>query len=64
MLTNTKMALSLLASHTYGILSTHSLEVKGYPFGSLTPYCLDNQYRPVIPISNIAQHTKKHYRKQ
>lgn len=57
MLTNTKMALSLIASNTFGTLSTHSQEVKGYPFGSVTPYCLDNEYRPIILISNIAQHT-------
>jgi putative heme iron utilization protein len=34
------------------------VEVGGHPFGSVTPYCLDRQGRPVILISEIAQHTK------
>lgn len=44
------------ASH--GVLSTHSLEVPGYPFGSIMPYCLDLQGMPIILIANIALHTK------
>ena len=35
-----------------------SLDVPGYPFGSITPFCADDQCRPVIYISQIAQHTK------
>ena len=42
----------------YGVLSTLSVEVPGYPFGSVTPYCLDRQGFPIILISDIAQHTK------
>lgn len=51
-------ARSLMMSEYQGILSTHSLEAQGYPFGSVTPYCFDRQGRPVIQISRIAQHTK------
>ena len=40
------------------MLSTMSLDVPGYPFGSVTPYCADEQCRPIIYISHIAQHTK------
>lgn len=47
----------LLAGHA-GVLSTHSAEVAGYPFGSVTPYCLDRAGRPVQLISSLAQHTK------
>ena len=48
----------LLFSQSFGVLSTLSRDVEGYPFGSVTPYSLDNQGRPVILISTIAQHTK------
>ena len=46
-------------SHT-GILSTLSNEedIKGYPFGSLTPYAIDKHGEAIILISDIAQHTK------
>ncbi|WDE99228.1 DUF2470 domain-containing protein [Lentisphaera profundi] len=48
----------LLKAEKDGVLSTHSLDVPGYPFGSVTPYSLDKLGRPVILISEIAQHTK------
>jgi heme iron utilization protein len=41
-----------------GILSTHSAEVEGYPFGSVVPYAVTVEGRPIILISAIAQHTK------
>ncbi len=41
-----------------GVLSTHSLELPGYPLGSLVPYSLDRQGRPLILISHLAQHTR------
>ena len=40
------------------MLSTISLEPAGYPFGSVTPYCADQQGCPIIYISTIAQHTR------
>ncbi len=51
-------ARSLMLNEYSGILSTHSHDVPGYPFGSVMPYCLDDQGRPVMLISRIAQHTK------
>ena len=48
----------LFLQESFGVLSTISLDVPGYPFGSLTPYCTDRQGRPVIYISHIAQHTR------
>jgi putative heme iron utilization protein len=40
------------------VLSTHSIDVEGFPFGSTTPYCLDANFVPNILVSSIAQHTK------
>jgi hypothetical protein len=41
-----------------GVLATLSVDVAGYPFGSVVPYCLDQHGRPLILIASIAQHTK------
>lgn len=51
-------ARALLVAGHHGILSTHSVDVPGYPFGSAGPFTLDAQGRPVILISELAQHTK------
>ncbi len=48
----------LLLREYQGILSTHSQDIPGYPFGSVMPYCLDQNGQPVMLISRIAQHTK------
>jgi len=48
----------LFLQESFGVLSTISLDVPGYPFGSITPYCADRQCRPIIYISRIAQHTR------
>ena len=48
-----------LLRHSYqGVLSTHSVQLQGYPFGSVVPFCLDKQGRVVVLISDLAQHTK------
>jgi len=47
-----------LRAHRYGLLSTHSRAVEGYPFGSVVPYVLDHQGCPVMLISRLAEHTK------
>ena len=54
----TYAARRLCLQESFGVLSTISLDVPGYPFGSVTPYCTDEQCRPVIYISHIAQHTR------
>jgi hypothetical protein len=51
-------ARTLLLQESYGVLSTLSIDVPGYPFGSVTPYGMDRMCRPIIYISHIAQHTK------
>ena len=53
-----KNARDLFLSEYQGILSTHSVDVPGYPFGSVVPYCVSNSGLPIILISTIAQHTK------
>jgi heme iron utilization protein len=59
MMEKTNGARALLLQESFGVLSTISLDApKGYPFGSVTPYCVDDQCRPIIYISHIAQHTK------
>ena len=50
-------ARELLLKEYRGALSTHSKSMPGFPFGSVVPYCLDGQGRPLILISRIAQHT-------
>ena len=48
----------LFLQESFGILSTIAVDPPGYPFGSVTPYCADDQCRPIIYISHIAIHTK------
>ncbi|MEA9978904.1 MULTISPECIES: HugZ family protein [unclassified Pseudomonas] len=52
-----KHARELLLKEYRGALSTHSKSMPGFPFGSVVPYCMDDQGRPLILISRIAQHT-------
>lgn len=48
----------LLNHQGVGVLSTHSIDVAGYPFGSIAPYTLNYDGEPAILISDIAQHTR------
>lgn len=43
---------------TSGVLSTLSKRLDGFPFGSVSPFILDHAGRPVILISEIAEHTR------
>ena len=52
-----KHARELLLKEYRGALATQSKAIPGFPFGSVVPYCLDEQGRPLILISRIAQHT-------
>lgn len=56
--TATAAARDLLCRCYDGVLATVSVDVAGYPFGSVVPYCLDSRGRPLILIASIAQHTK------
>jgi putative heme iron utilization protein len=50
-------ARTLMRSAASGVLSTHSVAIPGYPFGSVTPFVLQDDGSAVILISAIAQHT-------
>src|SRR4030095_9991755 len=50
-------ARTLFLKEGFGVLPTISLDVPGYPFGSIVPYCVDEFCRPLIYIIQIAQHT-------
>lgn len=47
-----------LAACRAGVLSTLSLRYGGHPFGSLVPYALDHDGRPVVLVSRLAEHTR------
>jgi putative heme iron utilization protein len=54
----TEEAAKLFLSCYDGVLSTLSVTMAGYPFGSVVPFCVDRQGHPIILIADIAQHTK------
>lgn len=49
--------LFLRSTHS-AILSTNSVKMGGYPYGSVAPFVLDHDGQPLILISTIAEHTK------
>jgi heme iron utilization protein len=49
---------TLLSQTTIGMVSTCSRRHEGFPFGSLMPFVLDPDGRPVFLISNMAVHTQ------
>ena len=51
-------ARTLMHSGRIGSLSTLSRKRPGFPFGSLMPYALDDQGRPIFLISTMAMHTQ------
>src|SRR2546427_11746903 len=48
----------LLNHQGVGVLSTHSIDIAGYPFGSIAPFVVNYDGEPTILISEIAQHTR------
>ena len=53
-----RTARRLLYHQDVGVLSTHSVDVEGYPFGSIAPFALNYDGEPTMLISDIAQHTR------
>jgi heme iron utilization protein len=49
---------TLVSQATIATLSTCSRKHIGFPFGSLMPYALDTEGRPIFLISNMAMHTQ------
>src|SRR5215468_4071459 len=58
MMNKVQSARNLFLQESFGVLSTMSVDLPGYPFGSIAPYCVDGRCQPIIYISQIAQHTK------
>ncbi len=52
-------ARQVLAGSFHGVLSTHSLELAGYPFGSVVRYVLDLEGLPLLlllrPLSQLTK---------
>jgi hypothetical protein len=53
-----RKARALMRSTDAGVLSTHSLAQKGWPFGSLAPFALTHEGRPILLVSELAEHTR------
>jgi len=51
-------ARTLIWLASVGTLSTISRKHPGHPFGSLMPFALDSDGRPILLISNMAMHTQ------
>ena len=51
-------ARGLLRRVDAGVLSTQSLAQPGYPFGSLAPFALTHEARPLLLVSALAEHTR------
>ena len=49
---------TLLSQISVGTLSTHSDKHEGFPFGSVMPFALDDEGRPILLISAMAMHTQ------
>ncbi len=49
---------TLISQSAMGTLSTLSRKREGFPFGSLMPYAVDGQGRPIFLISSMAMHTQ------
>ena len=53
-----RKARALLRRVDAGVLSTHALAAPGYPFGSLAPFALTHEARPLLLVSALAEHTR------
>ena len=53
-----RQARCLLREGHHAVLSTLSQALPGYPFGSVVPYVLDGEARPVVLLSRLAEHTR------
>jgi len=51
-------ARGMLQAQTFGVLSSHSAKLPGYPHTSVLPYLVDTHGRILILISRLAQHTR------
>ncbi len=56
--THAERARTLMASTTTGSMATMAAGEDGYPFGSIVTYALDYSGRPLLCLSDIAEHTR------
>lgn len=56
--TYAERARTLFSLASVATLCTHSKKCPGFPFGSLMPYALDAQGRPIFLMSSMAMHTQ------
>lgn len=52
-----RQARELFRASRSGTLSSHSVKLPGYPYGSALPHIVDACGRPVVLISHLAEHT-------
>lgn len=53
-----RAARNLLRQEQFGVLSTLSKKLGGYPFGSIAGYLLDASACPLLFLSTLAEHTR------
>lgn len=53
-----RRARALLRRAPTGVLSTWSQAMPGFPFGSLAPFALTHEGRPLLYVSRLAEHTR------
>lgn len=52
-----RQARELFRAARSGVLSSHSVKLPGFPYGSALPHVTDHEGRPVILVSELAEHT-------
>lgn len=57
-MTHSELARTLLHATNTGSLATISVDFPGYPFGSVVSYALDDLGRPLLLLSDLAEHTR------
>lgn len=53
-----RRARALLRRSPAGVLSTWSQALPGFPFGSLVPFAMTHEGRPLLYVSRLAEHTR------
>lgn len=56
--TDAERSRTLVRATSSGMLSTHSVEQPGYPFGSVVTYAVDGGGRPLMWLSDLAEHSR------
>lgn len=51
-------AIHLLHETAHAVLASHSTQLPGYPYATAVPLVVDEQHRPLLLISALAEHTK------